>query len=78
MIVLLMLNFKVIIARFSGVQKFRNLMVFQIWQQFPCSFEFTEDFLIVLFEHAYSSEYGNLSFVHKNDFLKHKVHSLLQ
>ncbi|XP_052764225.1 myotubularin-related protein 9-like [Mya arenaria] len=32
--------------------------VWQIWQQFPCSFEFTEDFLILLFEHAYSSQFG--------------------
>ncbi|WAR17672.1 MTMR9-like protein, partial [Mya arenaria] len=31
--------------------------VWQIWQQFPCSFEFTEDFLILLFEHAYSSQF---------------------
>ena len=38
--------------------------VWQIWQQFPCSFEFTEDFLIVLFEHAYSSEYGNIRNFH--------------
>lgn len=32
--------------------------VWQIWQQFPCSFEFNEDFLILLFEHAYSSQFG--------------------
>lgn len=32
--------------------------VWQIWQQFPCSFEFNEDFLIMLFEHAYSSQFG--------------------
>ncbi|XP_045182820.2 myotubularin-related protein 9-like [Mercenaria mercenaria] len=32
--------------------------VWQIWQQFPCSFEFSEDFLILLFEHAYSSQFG--------------------
>lgn len=32
--------------------------VWQIHQQFPCSFEFNEQFLILLFEHAYSSQYG--------------------
>lgn len=32
--------------------------VWQIWQQFPCSFEFSEDFLILLLEHAYSSQFG--------------------
>uniref|UniRef100_T1JCY3 Myotubularin phosphatase domain-containing protein n=1 Tax=Strigamia maritima TaxID=126957 RepID=T1JCY3_STRMM len=30
----------------------------QIYQQFPCSFEFGERFLIMLFEHAYSSQFG--------------------
>ncbi|VDK42562.1 unnamed protein product [Anisakis simplex] len=33
--------------------------VWQIYQQFPCSFEFTEEFLIFLFEHAYASEFGS-------------------
>ncbi|XP_046578152.1 myotubularin-related protein 9-like [Haliotis rubra] len=32
--------------------------VWQIWQQFPCSFEFNENFLVLLFQHAYSSQYG--------------------
>lgn len=32
--------------------------VWQIMQQFACSFEFNEDFLILLFDHAYSSEFG--------------------
>lgn len=32
--------------------------VWQIWQQFPCSFEFNEDFLITLFTHAYFSDFG--------------------
>lgn len=32
--------------------------VWQLWTQFPCSFEFTEDFLICLLEHAYCSQYG--------------------
>ncbi|XP_063417945.1 myotubularin-related protein 9-like isoform X2 [Mytilus trossulus] len=32
--------------------------VWQIWQQFPCSFEFNEEFLILLFEHTYSSQFG--------------------
>ncbi|CAG2211586.1 MTMR9 [Mytilus edulis] len=29
-----------------------------IWQQFPCSFEFNEEFLVLLFEHTYSSQFG--------------------
>lgn len=32
--------------------------VWQIYQQFPCSFEFNDRFLIALFEHAYSSQFG--------------------
>ncbi|VDN30226.1 unnamed protein product [Cylicostephanus goldi] len=33
--------------------------VYQIIAQFPHSFEFGEDFLIFLFEHAYASEFGS-------------------
>lgn len=32
--------------------------VWQIWQQFSCSFEFSEDFLVMLFKHAYASQFG--------------------
>ncbi|XP_065183467.1 myotubularin-related protein 9-like [Sycon ciliatum] len=32
--------------------------VFQVMRQYPCSFEFTDRFLMKLFEHSYSSEYG--------------------
>ncbi|ELU07118.1 hypothetical protein CAPTEDRAFT_168491 [Capitella teleta] len=32
--------------------------IWQIWTQFPCSFEFNEDFLIMLFKHAYASQFG--------------------
>lgn len=32
--------------------------VWQITQQFSCSFEFNEDFLILLLDHAYGSEFG--------------------
>ncbi|XP_014113141.1 PREDICTED: myotubularin-related protein 9 isoform X2 [Pseudopodoces humilis] len=32
--------------------------VWQIHRQFPCSFEFNEQFLIMLFEHAYASQFG--------------------
>ncbi|CAH1776264.1 unnamed protein product [Owenia fusiformis] len=39
--------------------------VWQIWQQFPCSFEFNEDFLVLLFQHAYSSQFG--TFLCNND-----------
>ncbi|XP_038627453.1 myotubularin-related protein 9 isoform X2 [Tachyglossus aculeatus] len=30
----------------------------QVLRQFPCSFEFTEHFLILLLEHAYASQFG--------------------
>lgn len=40
--------------------------VWQIWQQFPCSFEFNEDFLLLLFKHAYSSKFG--TFLCNNEF----------
>lgn len=32
--------------------------VWQILRQFPCSFEFNESFLLLLFEHAYASQFG--------------------
>ena len=37
-----------------------NILSLQIWQQFPCSFEYNEDFLIMLFKHAYASQFGEL------------------
>ncbi|GMT35764.1 hypothetical protein PFISCL1PPCAC_27061, partial [Pristionchus fissidentatus] len=33
--------------------------VFELIQQFPLSFEFTEGFLLFLFEHSYASEFGS-------------------
>ena len=42
---------------FVGV--FSSFCCLQILQQYPCSFEFTEEFLIFLFEHAYASEFGS-------------------
>lgn len=32
--------------------------VFQLWRQFPASFEFSEDFLIALSDHVYSCRFG--------------------
>ena len=32
--------------------------VHQIYSQFTCSFEFSENFLVFLFEHSYSSQFG--------------------
>lgn len=32
--------------------------VFQIHNQYPCSFEFSEEFLVLLFCHAYASQFG--------------------
>jgi len=34
------------------------LLFSQVWQQFQCSFEYNEDFLIMLFKHAYASQFG--------------------
>ncbi|UYV62109.1 MTMR9 [Cordylochernes scorpioides] len=33
-------------------------MIIMVYQQFPCSFEFNEKFLTLLFEHAYASQFG--------------------
>ncbi|BFZ21316.1 hypothetical protein BsWGS_24355 [Bradybaena similaris] len=44
--------------------------VWQIWQQFPCSFEFSEKFLVILFQHAYSSNFG--TFLCNNESERHK------
>lgn len=32
--------------------------IYQLHSQFPCSFEFGTNFLIILFEQSYSSQYG--------------------
>uniref|UniRef100_A0A8C3A889 Myotubularin-related protein 9 n=1 Tax=Cyclopterus lumpus TaxID=8103 RepID=A0A8C3A889_CYCLU len=32
--------------------------VWQILRQFPCSFEFSESFLVLVFDHAYASQFG--------------------
>lgn len=32
--------------------------IFQLFNQFPCSFEFDSRYLVMLFEHSYSSQYG--------------------
>ncbi|XP_071959434.1 myotubularin-related protein 9-like isoform X1 [Antedon mediterranea] len=45
--------------------------VHQIHEQFPCSFEFSDRFLIFLFEHAYASQYG--TFLCNNDAERMKV-----
>ncbi|VDM53870.1 unnamed protein product [Angiostrongylus costaricensis] len=42
--------------------------VYQIIAQYPHSFEFGEDFLIFLFEHAYASEFG--SFLGNSEMMK--------
>jgi myotubularin-related protein 9 len=46
--------------------------VWQIIQQYPTCFEFTEELLIFLFEHAYASEFG--SFLGNNEKEKRKFH----
>lgn len=33
--------------------------VYQIFNQFPCSFEYDSNFLVTLFEHSYFSQYGS-------------------
>ena len=49
--------------------------VWQVWQQFPCSFEFNEKFLIALFENAYSSQYGTFLCNNEAERFKSKVTS---
>ncbi|KAJ8972291.1 hypothetical protein NQ314_000249 [Rhamnusium bicolor] len=44
--------------------------VHQLHYQFPCSFEFKTDMLIVLFEHSYFSQFGKL-----NNFSKILIYS---
>ncbi|XP_028652223.1 myotubularin-related protein 9 [Erpetoichthys calabaricus] len=45
--------------------------VWQILRQFPCSFQFNEHFLIMLFEHAYASQFG--TFLGNNAFDRVKL-----
>ncbi|XP_002742067.2 myotubularin-related protein 9 [Saccoglossus kowalevskii] len=45
--------------------------VWQIYQQFPCSFEFNEQFLIYLFDHSYASQFG--TFLCNNEADRKKV-----
>lgn len=46
--------------------------VWQIFSQFPCSFEFNAQFLILLFEHAYASQYG--TFLCNDEYSKKNIH----
>uniref|UniRef100_A0A4W3JDJ7 Myotubularin-related protein 9 n=1 Tax=Callorhinchus milii TaxID=7868 RepID=A0A4W3JDJ7_CALMI len=41
----------------------------QIQRQFPCSFQFNEQFLIMLFEHAYASQFGTFLGNNENERL---------
>lgn len=36
--------------------------VWQIWRQFPCSFQFNENFLLTILEHLYSCRFGTFLF----------------
>ncbi|XP_064267647.1 myotubularin-related protein 9 [Passer domesticus] len=47
--------------------------VWQIHRQFPCSFEFNEHFLILLFEHAYASQFGTFLGNNENERAKLKL-----
>ncbi|NXG16891.1 MTMR9 protein, partial [Grallaria varia] len=47
--------------------------VWQILRQFPCSFEFNEQFLIMLFEHAYASQFGTFLGNNENERAKLKL-----
>ncbi|KAM6355666.1 myotubularin-related protein 9 isoform 3-T5 [Podargus strigoides] len=47
--------------------------VWQILRQFPCSFEFNEEFLIMLFEHAYASQFGTFLGNNENERSKLKL-----
>ncbi|CAD5120271.1 DgyrCDS8840 [Dimorphilus gyrociliatus] len=54
--------------------------VWQIWQQYPCSFEFSDKFLVLLFHNAYSSQYGtflsNCEFDRRKYDIKNRTVSL--
>ncbi|XP_008936297.1 PREDICTED: myotubularin-related protein 9, partial [Merops nubicus] len=45
--------------------------VWQILRQFPCSFEFNEQFLLLLLEHAYASQFG--TFLGNNESERSKL-----
>ncbi|XP_074656633.1 myotubularin-related protein 9-like [Tubulanus polymorphus] len=47
--------------------------VWQLWQQFPCSFEFNEQFLTTLFHHSYSSQFGTFLCNSEAERKKHKL-----
>ncbi|NXD85530.1 MTMR9 protein, partial [Halcyon senegalensis] len=47
--------------------------VWQILRQFPCSFEFNEQFLILLFEHSYASQFGTFLGNNENERSKLKL-----
>lgn len=47
--------------------------VWQILRQFPCSFEFNEHFLVLLFEHAYASQFGTFLGNNESERYKHKL-----
>ncbi|NXI55828.1 MTMR9 protein, partial [Chloroceryle aenea] len=47
--------------------------VWQILRQFPCSFEFNEQFLIMLFEHSYASQFGTFLGNNENERSKLKL-----
>ena len=48
--------------------------VWQIWNQFPCSFEYNEKFLMFLSDNAYSSNYG--TFLADSEYERIKVLSV--
>ncbi|XP_069053931.1 myotubularin-related protein 9 [Lepisosteus oculatus] len=47
--------------------------VWQILRQFPCSFQFNEHFLVLLFEHAYASQFGTFLGNNAHERLKLKL-----
>ncbi|XP_060610633.1 myotubularin-related protein 9 [Anolis sagrei] len=47
--------------------------VWQILRQFPCSFEFNYQFLLMLFEHSYASQFGTFLGNNENDRCKLKL-----
>ncbi|KAG9337466.1 hypothetical protein JZ751_028656 [Albula glossodonta] len=47
--------------------------VWQILRQFPCSFQFNEHFLVLLFQHAYASQFGTFMGNNAADRVKLKL-----
>lgn len=49
--------------------------IYQLFSQFPCSFEFSTQFLIILFENSYFSQFGTFLCDSEKERLKYKIYT---